>query len=118
MDMTVGKTSESGNQNVTDDPVDLDSHRDLAARKRIAIRRKLVETRTARHAFLLCQEDFERNIMNAPAQTWTEAVARAEFLVQVLADATDTKRPCCKDLVADALKTLARLSDHAKEHGE
>ncbi len=105
-----------GSVKVTDEPVELDTHRDLAEQKSIAVRRKLIEVRADQSALRDRQEEFERFVLNMPAETWPEAAARAELLVRMIVDMPAAQDACCQELLAEALDVLTRLSDHANGH--
>jgi hypothetical protein len=100
---------------MTDEPVDLDEHRGMAAQKSTEIRRRLQEVQADQEAIRQRQEEFERFLLAAPATTWPEAAAKARYLLQLFAttlDAQDTRR---QTLVAHTLQDLNRLSDSVKE---
>jgi hypothetical protein len=100
---------------MTDEPVDLDEHRGMAAQKSTEIRRRLQEVQADQEAICQRQEEFERFLLAAPATTWPEAAAKARYLLQLFAttlDAQDTRR---QTLVAHTLQDLDRLSDSVKE---
>lgn len=86
---------------MTDDPVDLDEHRGMAAQK---------ETETRR------QEELERLLMAAPAESWPEAAAKAQYLIQLFAATPGAQDPRRKELIAHTLDDLSLLCDSAKEH--
>jgi hypothetical protein len=100
---------------MTDEPVDLDEHRGMAAQKSTEIRRRLQEVQADQEAIRQRQEEFERFLLAAPATTWPEVAAKARYLLQLFAttlDAQDTRR---QTLVAHTLQDLDRLSDSVKE---
>ena len=69
---------------MTDEPVDLDEHRGMAAQKSTEIRRRLQEVQADQEAIRQRQEEFERFLLAAPATTWPEAAAKARYLLQLL----------------------------------
>ncbi len=102
---------------MTDDPVDLDEHRGMAAQKATDIRRqRLHEFEADRAALRRRQEELEKILLAAPAQTWPEAAAKAQYLIQLFAATPEAQDPRRKKLIADALDDLTRLCDRAKEH--
>ncbi len=101
---------------MTDDPVDLDEHRGLAAQKATEIRRqRLHEFQSDQEALRKRQEELEKLLVAAPAQTWPEAAAKAQYLIQLFAATPDAQDPRRKELIAHALDDLTRLCDKEKE---
>jgi len=99
-----------------DDPVDLDEHRSLAAKKATDLRRQRVHEFQADQAALRCrQEELEKLLLATPAATWPEAAAKAKYLIQLFADTPEAQDPRRKKLIAHALDDLTRLCDGGKE---
>lgn len=102
---------------MTDDPVDLDGRRGMAAQKATEIRRQQLHQFQADQAALLRrQEELESLLLAAPAETWQEAAAKAQYLIQLFAATPEAQDPRRKELIAHALDDLSRLCDNAKEH--
>src|SRR3546814_13039413 len=79
---------------MTDDPVDLDEHRGMAAQKATEIRRERFHQFQADQAALrLRQEELEKLLLAAPAQSWPEAAAKAQYLIQLFADTPEGQDP-------------------------
>ena len=101
---------------MTDDPVDLDAYRGMAAQKETDIRRqRLHEFQSDQMALRRRQEELEKLLLAAPAETWPEAAAKAQYLIQLFADTPEAQDPRRKELIAHALDDLTRLCDSAKE---
>ncbi len=101
---------------MTDDPVDLDEHRSTSAQIATDIRRqRLHEFQADQAALRLRQEELEKLLLSAPAETWTEAAAKAQYLIQLFAATPEAQDPRRKELIAHALEDLTRLCDRAKE---
>jgi hypothetical protein len=98
-----------------DDPVDLDEHRGMAAQKSTELRRRLREVQADQAALRHRQEEFESLLLAAPAETWPEATAKAQYLIQLYAATPEAQNPRRKELIAQALDDLTRLCDRAKE---
>jgi hypothetical protein len=96
---------------VTDDPVELDEHRGMAAQKSTEIRRRLHEVETDQAALRLRQEEFERYAVAAPSTTWPEAAAKARYLIHLFSSTSEAHDPRHQELIARVLDDLARLSD-------
>jgi hypothetical protein len=102
---------------MTDDLVDLDEHRDRVAQNATKIRRQRFREFQADQAALRCRQDeLEQLVLAAPAETWPEAAAKAQYLIKAFAATPEAQDPCHKDLIAHALDDLARLCDDAMEH--
>jgi hypothetical protein len=102
---------------MTDNPVDLDEHRGMAAQKATDIRRqRLHEFQVDQAALRRRQKELEKLLLAAPAETWMEAAAKAQYLIQLFAATPEGQDPRRKELIAHALDDLNRLCDRAKEH--
>jgi hypothetical protein len=101
---------------MTDDPVDLDAHRGMAAQKATEDRRQHLQRFQADQVALRHrQEELEEHLLAAPAENWMEAAAKAQYLIHLYADTHEAQEPRRKKLIALALDDLNRLCDHAKE---
>lgn len=100
---------------MTDDPVDLDGRRGMAAQVSTEIRRRLNEVQADQAALRHRQDELEGFLLAAPAKTWPEVAAKAQYLIQLFANTFEAQDPRRKDLIAHTLEDLARLSDLAKE---
>ena len=96
---------------MTDNPVELDEHRGLAAQKSTEIRRRLHEVQADQAALRRRQEDFECHALAAPSTTWAEAAAEARYLILLFAETSEARNPRRKELIDKVLDDLARLSD-------
>lgn len=102
---------------MTDNPVDLDQHRGMAAQKATETRRQhLQEFQADQAALHRRQEELEKLLLAAPAETWSEAAAKAQYLIQLFAATPEAQDARRKKLIAHTLDDLARLSDRAKDH--
>ena len=101
---------------MTDDPINLDEHRGLAAQKATEFRRQcLHEFRADQAAMRRRQEDLEKLLLAAPAESWPEAAAKAQYLIELFAATPEAQDPRRKKLIAHALDDLSRLFDRAGE---
>lgn len=101
---------------MTDIPVDLDKHRGMAAQKATEIRRERFHQFQEDQANLRrSQEDLEKHLLAAPAQTWPQAAVKAEYLIQLFADTLQAQDPRRKELIVHVLEDLARLSKAEEE---
>lgn len=93
---------------MTDDPVDLDEHRGMAAQKATEIRRRLQEVQVDQAALKARQAEFEKFLLAAPAASWAELAEKMRYLLQLFAaDAQDARR---QKLIASVLDDLGRLA--------
>jgi hypothetical protein len=94
---------------VSEDPIDLDKHRGMAAQKATDIRRVVTEIEANAKLLRDRQGAVEMQILAVPASSWSEAVAKARYVLNLYAAGlapTDTHH---RDLVAAVLADLARL---------
>jgi hypothetical protein len=88
----------------------------MAAMKATEIRRqRLYEFQTDQAALQRRQEELEKRLLAAPAETWSEAAAKALYLIELFATTPEAQDPRRKKLIAHAIEDLTRLSDHEKE---
>jgi len=101
---------------MTNDPVELDERRGMAAQKATEIRRQtLAAFQADQEALRARQEELEKLLLAAPAETWSEAAAKAQYLIQLYAATPGAQDPRRKELIAHALADLARLCDRDME---
>jgi len=94
---------------VSEDPIDLDKHRGMAAQKATDIRRVVTEIEANAKLLRDSQGAVEMQILAVPASSWSEAVAKARYVLNLYAAGlapTDTHH---RDLVAAVLADLTRL---------
>lgn len=96
---------------MTDQPIELDEHRGMAAQKSTELRRRLHEVQADQEALRRRQEEFERYAVAAPSTTWPEAAAKARYLIQLFAATPEARDGRRQELIATVLQDLARLSD-------
>jgi len=93
---------------MTDDPVELDGHRGMAAQKATEIRRRLQEVQVDQAALKARQAEFEKFLLAAPSTTWPELAEKVRYLIEIFAaDAQDAR---CQKLIASVLEDLTRLA--------
>jgi len=100
---------------MTDNPVDLDEHRGMAAQKATEIRRERFHQFQEDQATLrFRQEELEKLLQAAPAETWPEAAVKAEYLILLFAETLEAQDPRRKELIAHTIDDLTRLSERGK----
>lgn len=104
---------------MTDEPVDLDQRRGMAAQKATELRRQQLENFQAQQAALSRrQRELETLLQSEPAASWPEAAAKAQYLIQLLADAPEGQDPRRQSLIAQTLEDLDRLCKQAEQSGD
>jgi hypothetical protein len=96
---------------MTDDPITLDRHRGMAAQKATEVRRLLAEVEENQQALRERQEELEAQLVAAPAASWSEAAAKARYLLRLFAATPVAQDPRRQTLIASVLDDFARLSD-------
>ncbi len=101
---------------MTDDPVELDEHRGMAAQQQTEVRRQHLDRFQIEHeAMRVRQEELESLLIAAPAETWTDVAAAAQYLIQLFAITSEAQNERRKELIARTLEDLARLSKEAND---
>lgn len=101
---------------MTNEPIDLDKHRGMAALIATDVRRqRLYEFRLEQAALRRRQDELEKLLLAAPAKTWPEAGVKAQYLIQLFAATPKAQDPRYKRLIAHTLEDLDRLSGGAKD---
>ena len=91
-------------------PIDLDSHRGIAAQKATDIRRVIAEVEVNAKLLRDRQTSVEMQLLAVPAASWPEAVAKTRYVLNLYAAdlaPTDTHH---RDLVTAVLADLTRLA--------
>lgn len=95
---------------MSEDPIDLDKHRGMAAQKATDIRRAITEIEANAKLLRDRQGLVETQILAVPAASWPDAIAKARYVLNLYAAGlapTDTRH---RDLVAAVLADLTRLA--------
>jgi hypothetical protein len=95
---------------VTDEPLDLDRHRGMAAQKATDIRRIQADAETNAKDLRDRHAAVESQILSAPAASWPEAAAKARHVLSLYAAGLASDDTHHRDLVAAVLADFARLS--------
>ena len=96
---------------VTDEPLDLDKHRGMAAQKATDIRRVLADVESNARDLRERQGVLESQLLSVPAASWSEAVAKARYVLNLYAAGLAPADTHHRDLVAAVLADFARLSN-------
>ena len=96
---------------MTEHTIRLDRHRGMAAQKATEVRRLLAEVEANQKALRERQEELESQLIAAPAASWSEAAAKARYLLRVFAATPVAQDPRRQTLIASVLDDFARLSE-------
>jgi len=95
---------------MTDEPLDLDKHRGMAAQKATDLRRALAEVENNAKNLRDRQAVFESQLLTVPATSWPEAAAKARYVLNLYAAGLSPEDSHHRDLVAKILEDFARLA--------
>jgi hypothetical protein len=95
---------------MTDEPLDLDKHRGMAAQKATDLRRALAEVESNAKNLRDRQVRFESQLLSMPAASWPEAAAKARYVLNLYAAGLSPEDSRHRDLVAAILEDFGRLS--------
>src|SRR5579859_171165 len=98
---------------VSDEPLDLDKHRGMAAQKATDIRRALAEVETNARQLREWQRALENQMRSVEAASWPEAAAKARYILNLYAAGLAPDDAHHRDLVAAVLADFARLTDQS-----
>ena len=88
----------------------------MAALKATEIRReRLHEFEADQAALQRHKEELEHLLLASPAQTWSQAAAKAKYLLHLFATTPEAQDRRRKELIAQAVYDLNRLCDRAEE---
>ena len=96
---------------MTDEPLDLDKHRGMAAQKATDIRRVLVDVETNARELRDRQRALENQLLSVPAVSWPEAAAKARYVLNLYAAGLAPADTHHRDLVAAVFEDFAWLSN-------
>jgi hypothetical protein len=95
---------------MTDETIDLDNRRGMAAQKETRLRRLHTEVREQRDALRARQDALEAQLVASPAENWEEAAEKARYLLNLFAASLDAQDPRRQKLIAAVLDDFSRLS--------
>lgn len=98
---------------VSDEPLDLDKHRGMAAQKATDIRRTLAEVENHARELRERQSVLENDLLSVPATSWPEAAAKARYVLNLYAAGLAPADAHHRDLVAAIFADFARLSNES-----
>lgn len=95
---------------MTDQTVELDRHRGMAAQKATEIRRLLAEVEANEKSLRQRQQELEAQLVAIPAATWSDAADKARYLLNLFAVTSAAQDPRRQKLIANVLEDFARLA--------
>jgi hypothetical protein len=95
---------------MTDEPLDLDRHRGMAAQKAVDLRRALADAEN--HARELREREavLERRLLSSAAASWPEAAVKARYLLNLYAASLPEHDTRHRALIAAVFDDFARLT--------
>lgn len=98
---------------MSEEPLDLDKHRGMAAQKATDLRRTLAEVETHARELRDRQIALENQLLSVPAETWQEAAAKARYALNLYAVSLPPEDTRHRNLVAAILDDFVRLGRDA-----
>jgi hypothetical protein len=95
---------------MTENTIDLDQHRGMAAQKATDLRRLLADVEANERALRLRQDEVEAHLVAAPAANWPEAAEKARYLLNLFANSLTAQDPRRQKLIAAVLDDFERLA--------
>jgi hypothetical protein len=95
---------------MTDQTIDLDQHRGMAAQKATELRRLLANVEANERELRLRQDELESHLIAAPAANWHEAAEKARYLLNLFAATLVAQDPRRQKLIAAVLADFKRLA--------
>ncbi|MCS3453622.1 hypothetical protein M2222_006593 [Bradyrhizobium elkanii] len=94
---------------MSDEPLDLDKHRGIAAQKATEIRRATTDVESRARELRERQSVLENGLMSVAATSWPEAAAKARYVLNIYAASLSPDDTRHRDLVAAILADFVRL---------
>jgi hypothetical protein len=95
---------------MTDEPLDLDKHRGMAAQKATRLRRVLAEIENNAREQRDRQAMLENELLSIPATSWPDAAVKARYVLNLYAASLSPDDAHHRDLVSAIFEDFARLS--------
>lgn len=95
---------------MTDNSIELDQRRGMAAQKATDLRRLLADVEANAKALRLRQDELEAHLLAALAADWHEAAEKARYLLNLFAASLSGEDPRRQKLIASVLEDFERLT--------
>ncbi|GKQ51658.1 hypothetical protein [Bradyrhizobium sp. Ce-3] len=96
---------------MSDEPLDLDKHRGIAAQKATEVRRATTDVESRARDLRERQSGLESELVSIAATSWPEAAAKARYVLNIYAASLSPDDTRHRDLVAAILADFARLDE-------
>jgi hypothetical protein len=96
---------------MSDEPLDLDRRRGMAAQKATDLRRVLADAENNARELRDLQRVLESQLLSVPAASWPEAAAKARYVLNLYAAGLAPADAHHRDLVAAVFADFAQLSN-------
>ena len=96
---------------VSETPIDLDKHRGLAAQKATDVRRVIADVEANAKLLRDKQGVVELQLLAVPAESWSDAVAKARYVLNLYSASLAPSDTHHRDLVAAVLADFARFGE-------
>ena len=100
---------------MTDQTIDLDRHRGMAAQKATELRRLMSEVETNEKLLRQRQGALEEQLLAEPALSWRDAADKARYLLSLFASSPVAQDPRRQMLIARVIEDFIRLSAEEAE---
>jgi hypothetical protein len=100
---------------MTNETIDLDLRRGMAAQKATELRRLLSEVQADQDQLRTRQKELEEQLLAAPALTWADAAEKARYLLSLFASSMEAQDPRRQMLIARVLEDFVRLSSETAQ---
>ena len=100
---------------MTNETIDLDLRRGMAAQKATALRRLLSEVQADQDQLRTRQKELEEQLLAAPSVTWADAAEKARYLLSLFASSLEAQDSRRQILIARVLEDFVRLSTETEQ---
>lgn len=98
---------------MTEDPIELDHRRGMAAQRETEERRRGVEVRADQAALRLKQDRMEASLLAGPAASLHDLALKSAYLISLFAETPEGRDPRHRKLIESALDDIRRLTGDA-----
>ena len=95
---------------MTEQTIELDMRRGMAAQKATELRRLMSEVSANEELLRSRQKELEEQLLATPATTWADAADKARYLLSLYASSPAAQDPRRQMLIARVLEDFVRLS--------
>lgn len=91
----------------------LDEHRGMRAQKETDLRRRRSGVRADQEALRENRDALEKHLFAKPAESWSQAAEKADYLLRLFATTAEAQDPRYKRMIASVLDDLQRMDGDA-----